>query len=329
MGWKRFKILILIVCVNLFDCCTFGSVGNKLEEDAIILENFIRFVREIPGIFQPVIHSYDDQTDEDIRQFQVVSGMGAGAREYLVQILENQSFLDIERLEFRFNPPEKPLGNLLIRFSEKTDLPSKLDWKHRKKDSLDSGKPEVRTHTPFTIPLDLPPNDPYAKVYSLPGFRINLFMIGNSSGSGLGIVARNSLPALRNAPQGILAQTRMIIRRWDLNVQITQIQPPLVPPAGVRNLRISFREYEETLFPRCKTKVLRNATTEWILGVNYSRLFRDIPSQGVSLLNQIFDSTSGNPTAEIQITDISPFYSFFFTHLKADDAVFIQESCLL
>ncbi|MCC5813554.1 MAG: hypothetical protein JJT78_02255 [Leptospira sp.] len=312
---KRLKLIRPFWYLTLLVSCTFGSVGNSLEEEAIILENFIRLVREVPGTFQPIIHSYDDQNDQvddDLSTFNLSSGSGGAQRTYSIEILQTNSFLDIERMDFRFNPPDKPFGSLNARTQDQ------------------SAQVGSRTHTPFTIPLDLPPNDPYAQVYSAPGFRINPFMIGNSPGSGLGTVARNPLPALRDAPQGILAQSRVIIRRWDLNVRITDItDPPPVPPDNTRNLRISFRDYEETLLPRCKTEVLRGQSTEWVLGLNYSRLFRDIPAQGVQVLNTIFNDTSGNPTQTIQITDISPYYSWFFTNLEADDAVLIQESCLL
>lgn len=329
------SIIVLLSIFFLFQIhltsCTFGSVGDKLEEDVVILENFLRLVREIPGTFQPILHSYDDQADDDLSRFNLNSGTGAEERRYSVEILPTLSYLEIERMDFRFNPPGRPFGSLSVQSTEKNLQQVKSSSQDSTK--LPNQQPHlpnsVRTHTPFTIPLDLPPNDPYAQIYSSPGFRIDSFMTGNSEGSGLGTVARNPLTALRNAPQGILAQSRVLIRRWDLHIRITQTDPTISPPANTRVLRISFRGFEETLLPRCKTETSRSNKTEWVLGMNYSRLFRDNPAQGVTLLNRIFDETNGTPTETIVITDISPFYTYFQTNLESDDAVLIQESCLL
>jgi len=307
----KFRKKLFLLVVLFFASCTFGSVGNKLKEDAIIINNLLKLLREIPVIFQPIVHSYDDQKDSNLANFEVSSGTGVNNKLYQVNILEENSFLEIEKLEFRFNPPEKVFGFFSVN--------SKFQ------------EPVHKTHTPYTIPLDLPQNDLYGKTYISQGQKITSFMKKNSQGVGLGEVSKTLLSPITNAPAGILASVSLYLKRWDLNVKVQQISPPVLPPQDIRNLHISFQDYRLTFFPRCKIQLKPAELTEWILGINYSRLFRDAIVSNIKkeTLNEIFQSTSSNPTEIILIFDVHSLYYLFFENLKAQDVVILQESCLL
>lgn len=299
---KRIKLITPICYLTLLTSCTFGSVGNSLEEEAIILENLFRVVREIPGTFQPIVHTYDDQINENISRFNIASGNPP--TNYQVEILQENSFLEINRFEFRFNPPDRPFGTLITRSGSDTNAGN-------------------RTHTPFTIPLDLPPDDPYGKTYISRGNRIENFMIANSDGIDLGRVSRNFTQPIPDAPQGILASTNLFVKRWDLRALVTRSDNQ------TRIVALSFRDYHQTILPRCKTELRKQVTTEWILGLRYSSLYRDFFRSGtrVELLNNLFSTGSNGDI--LFISDLDPRFDDFFTNLKSDDLVIVQESCLL
>ncbi len=307
----KFRKNLFLLVVLFFASCTFGSVGNKLKEDAIIINNLLKLLREIPATFQPIVHSYDDQKDSNLASFEVSSGTGVNSKIYQVNILEENSFLEIEKLEFRFNPSEKILGFFSVN--------SKIQ------------NSTSKTHTPYTIPLDLPSNDLYGKTYISQGQKITSFMIKNSQGVGFGEVSRNLLSPITNAPQGVLASISFYLKRWDLNVKIQQISPPVLPPQDIRNLRISLQDYRLTFFPRCKIQLKSAEVTEWILGLNYARLFRDTIVSNIKkeTLNEVFQASTSNPTQTILIFDVHSLYYLFFENLQAQDVVILQESCLL
>lgn len=280
--------------------CTFGSVGNKLEEDQIILDSLLRILRERTGTLLPVVHSYDDQIDDNLNIFSLSSGEGSSLRTYQVQILQQGSFLRIQNFQFRINPSDRPI----IGF--------------------------FKTHTPFTIPLELPPTDPYGKVYSVDGGEVQNFMVGNSEGIGLGSVARAVFSELK-VPRGLIASTQISIPRWDLHMQIIQTQPPASFPHNTRNIIISIRDLTIRFLPRCRIEIHPHQTTEWILGIQYNRLLRDTFENNVrqEFINSLFQSSISNPMETIFITDLSSFYGLLEKNLLADDVVFLQESCLL
>jgi hypothetical protein len=312
IGNHKNRVKATLIPIILLTSCTFGSVGNKIEEDAIIFENLIRLVREIPGTFQPVVHSYDDQINNDLSTFEIVSGATGTNATYHVQIQKEGSFLEIDRFEFRFNPPDKPFGSLSNRDMEnQSNMDTYLEL-------------EARTHTPFTIPLDLPPNDPYGKTYVSKGSRIQDFMIGNSDGIGNGRVSRNTLQSIADSPQGILSSSNLFIKRWDLRAIVTR-----QGDNQTRTITISFRDYHQTLLPRCKTELSKGQTTEWIVGFRYSSIYRDFFRSGarVSILNNLF--ATGSNGDQILISDLHSGYEDFLFNLKSDDLVIVQESCLL
>jgi hypothetical protein len=292
------RVFILFI-LTLFVDCNFGSVGNKLKENAVILDNLIRIVREHPTELSVLAHFYDDQADTDLSSFMISSGNTTN--QYTVK-MESGSLIEIERIDFRINPPEKPFGSFVVQ--------SDLD------------NTQIKTHTPYTIPLDLPSNDPYGKFYSINSIKIGDFIKSNSSGIGLGNVSRHVLGKIQNLPQGIISQTNLYIKKWEIRARISSVSSQ-----ESRNLVLSLRDFSLVLLPRCRTELGINTSSEWILGFKYSSLFKDFLSEGtqVSLLQQLFSSSVSGET--ILISDLDPRNAWFFNNLKFPDNVIVQESC--
>lgn len=302
MSHKVIFVLTWATTILLFQSCNFGSVGNKEKENIAILENLQRIVRETQYSFQPILHSYDDQEDRDLSRFTLTSSHPESAtslENYQVEILTEGSFIDIEKLEFRINPPQAIVG---------LEIPRPF-----------SG---ARTHTPYTIPLDLPSDDPYGKTYTTSNLRWDFFMNANSEGIGYGPLAKSQWRSVQ-LPQGIVASVTVTLKRWDLQTRMTRISD-----GEIRNAIISIQNIRIPIYPRCRIEVKNDHSGQWMLGINYARLFRDYfrNNQRVSLLGNIFSST--NRTEKIQITDLNSLYGNFLYNLQSEDTVIIQESCL-
>lgn len=286
------KIYFLFLFTLGFSSCYFGSVGNKLEENSIILNNLLKLVRETPTTLKVFSHFYDDQGDENLSQFIVKSGNPSV--NYTIEV-HPTSFVELEKLEFRFNPPEKILGI----FSTQT-----------------------KTHTPYTVPLNLPSTDLYGKTYTLLGKKISNFTVNNSSGIGQGSVFQEELGVLEGVPQGVISETKVFMKRLDIKVNVTHQD-------GVqkRTLLISFRDYVWQAFPRCKIELKLSQTTNWLFALKYSSIFKDYFLSGslISPIQQVFSTSSNNET--INITDLDTRYELFFKNLQLPDNVFLQESC--
>ena len=283
--------LFFFFVVN-FSSCYFGSVGNKLKENGIVLENLLKLIRETPTTLKIISHFYDDQGDENLSQFIIKSG-NPGVN-YTIEV-GSESFIQFQKLEFRFNPPEKILGI----FSTQT-----------------------KTHTPYTVPLNLPSTDLYGKTYILEGKYISNFIVNNSSGIGQGSVFQEVLGNLEKVPQGVISETKVFIKRWDIKVSLTHED-------GIqkRNLVFSLRDFVWQTFPRCRIELKSSQTTEWLFGLKYSSIFKDYFSSGnlISPIQQVFSTSSNHET--IDLTDLDTRYELFLKNLQAPDNVFLQESC--
>ncbi|WCL49207.1 hypothetical protein [Leptospira sp. GIMC2001] len=289
-------VVPVLFCFMIVTNCTFGSVGNSQEEEAIILESLIRTSRAVPSGFNPFLHAYDNQIDDNLQNFTILSNVGGN---YNIQMKTNLNFLILNRIDFRFNPGDKIGGVFNVR--------------------SDTSK----THTPYTVPLDLPSDDPYGKIYSSSTKRIDGYSSKNSDGIGFGSVFRANLNPLINPPQGILSSTIAYFDRLDLYATIIRSND-----SSQREVVISLRNIAVSFPPRCRIELTSSQTQEWILGLRYSNLFRDIiePGQNVSVVNSLFQGSNSGDT--IIISDLDSRYSYIQTNFTKEDNVLLQESCL-
>ncbi|MCX7997570.1 MAG: hypothetical protein N3A69_01285, partial [Leptospiraceae bacterium] len=102
---KKF-FLVFLFTLNLNNCY-FGSVGNKLKENAIIVNNLLKIIHETLSTLRVIFHFYDDQADLNLANFIIQSGNPSV--NYTIEV-DSNSFMEVETVEFRFNPPEKIFG---------------------------------------------------------------------------------------------------------------------------------------------------------------------------------------------------------------------------
>lgn len=297
---QNYHLRIAMMSFFILLSCTFGSVGDSQKEEALILQNLLRLGREVPSSLKPVLLGYDNQIDDDLNQFTITSSAPMANTNYNFTIVPSSSYMEINRIEFRFNPPGKIAGVFDVQ-----------------------SKSSTKTHTPYTVPLDLPSSDPYGKIYSSKPIRINAYTNKNSEGIGLGSVFRQEMSLMENIPQGVVASTVVYFDRLDLKADITR---PNANPN--RTIILSFRDVSINFPTRCKITMTGGKTTEWLLGFRYSNLFRDLVSPTKSVLDAIY---LANPTngSTIVVTDLDPLYSDFYKNFDLADNVFIQDTCNL
>ncbi|NCN09427.1 MAG: hypothetical protein GW938_06240 [Leptospira sp.] len=315
---KSDLVSMILFCLFSYSC-TFGSVGDSKEEEALILQNLLRVSREIPSSLNMNLLSYDTQSDDDLNNFTLVSN----GITYSIAMNPYLSFIDFNRVEFRFNPNDKIAG----LFSVKSDNESKEDNSILNINDLTIQNENVsKTHTPFTVPLDLPADDPYGKIYSISGSRINSYSNQNSNGIGLGSVNQQDLGNIPNAPQGVVASTEVYFDRLDLRANISRT----VPAAQNRNIILSIRDVHITLPTRCRINMEAGKATEYYLGFRYSSLFRDVisSSSNIYILDTIVSTGTVNGS-DVIITDLDSTYTNYIKNFELPDNVFVQETCNL
>lgn len=325
------KILLTVFYLPSFSC-SFGSVGNSQEEELAILQNLLRVGREIPSSLDVNILSYDTQSDDNLNQFTILSNLPSANTSYTLDMVPSESFLDVNRVEFRFNPPDRIAGVFStkdhIAESENGELSlSNSENLGNKQEMSNQSNSLVKTHTPFTVPLDLPQDNPYGRTYTTPSIRINAYSNINSNGIGLGSVNRQRLGIISNVPQGLVASTIVFFNRLDLKVNISRT----IPSSQNRNVTLSLRDVHISLPTRCRIALLPNVNREYLLGFRYSSLFRDViasPSN-LSILNDIFQIGSNGDS--VIITDLSNtnIYTNIIKNFELPDNVFIQDTCSL
>lgn len=294
--------------------CSFGSVGNKQEEDALILENIIRLARERTSRLQIRLFAYDNQLDSDLGNFTLQSGDPPGD-EFEIEVLEG-SGLELGPLLFRINPPDPAWG------SPESFLKSQSRLETESLSGLDTQK----SHTPYTVPLELPQENPYGKVYQSSELNWNAFYIKNGE-SARGSVARINLPILRGIPYGILASAEITIKRWDLLATVSRTSD-----SESRTIRISIRDEKFTILPRCRIPLPADRIGTWDIGFRYSSLLSDqfISGTRIPVLQDIFAQTAANEIiiATDPSLDLYPqFTRSILRNLQSEDRVLIQESC--
>lgn len=334
MGLSIKKYLLLVVNGLLLFSCTFGSVGNSQEEEALILQNLLRVGREIPSSLDVNLLSYDTQSDDNLNQFNILSNLPSANSSYSFNMVPGESFLDINRVEFRFNPPDRIGG--IFSTKDQTSLIDDEEYNLSNNENTENKLEEemgnqsnslVKTHTPFTVPLDLPQDNPYGRTYTTSSIRITAYSNINSNGIGLGSVNRQRIGIISNVPQGLVASTIVFFNRLDLKANISRT----VAPAGNRTVTLSLRDVHVSLPTRCRIALLPNVSREYLLGFRYSSLFRDVianPSN-LSVLNDIFQI--GINGDSVIITDLSNtnIYTNIIKNFELPDNVFIQDTCSL
>lgn len=273
--------------------CTFGSVGDSRKEEAKTLQRLLTLYGERPSPFSPNIYYTDDQQDADIASFDVASGTST----YLIR-LQAGSEIVWNGISIRINPNPVPV------------VPGQSR-------TIANGEHSAQSHTPYTVPLDLPVTSPYAQEYGTPSFTDT----GMEAANGnilTGEVYVSQVPSIAGAPAGYLASVKYRIRSMDLNFRVER-----TVPAGVtRNVRIRTTDFITELFPRCRIDVVPELQAAFPVNWLWNGIFQD--QNGVSLLDTI--SALPDPV-EINPYQNTSLYGSILANIARQDRVIFPTGC--
>ncbi|TGK31533.1 hypothetical protein EHQ12_02195 [Leptospira gomenensis] len=285
-----FKYALVLVATG---ACTFGSVGNSEKEEAKTLQRLLTLYGQRPSSFSPNINYTDDQQDANISSFDVVSGTST----YRI-LLQTGSEIIWNGVSIRINPNPVPV------------VPGQSR-------TISNGEHSTQSHTPYTVPLDLPVTSPYAQEYGTPSFTDS--GMETSNGTILtGDVHVSQAPSISGAPAGYLASVKYKIRSMDLRFRIER-----TVPAGVtRNVRIRTTDFVTELFPRCRIDVAPELQAAFPVNWLWNGIFPD--QNGVSLLDTI--SALADPV-EINPYQNTNLYVSILANISRQDRVVFPTGC--
>ncbi|MCG6168486.1 laminin/fibronectin-binding adhesin Lsa30 [Leptospira sanjuanensis] len=287
-----FRILFLSVFF-LFGC-TFGSVGDSRKEEAKMLQRLLTLYGERPATFKANLYYTDDQQDSNIGNFDAVSG----ATTYSLQ-LQTGSKIVWDGIGIRVNPNPVPT------------VPGQTR-------TLDETSPEehsTHSHTPYTVPLDLPVTSPYGQEYGTTSFNdTNLETITETILTG--DVHTSAAPLISGIPSGYLASVKYKIQSMTLTFQMT------APVA--KTIRLQTSSFTVELFPRCRFDVVPQKQGSFPVTWKMNGLFQD--QSGTSILASIAALTSP--------VDINPYqnanlYNLILANFQQQDRILYQTGCSL
>ncbi|WP_244245503.1 hypothetical protein [Leptospira kemamanensis] len=288
-----------IFCLGLVSHCTFGSVGNSEEEKLVILQNLIFFNNNQTIPVGTNLRSYDDQADDNLNQF----SLSSNGNTYNITI-QSGTYIHWETGTYRINPPNQTLG-VSTSSSEK------------------SSNAVSKTHTPYTVPLDLPADDLYGKTYPFLTTAVvsNITQFNGTMETGASFLYPNTRTA--NLPLGVVAIANV---SWEeIYIQLT-IQRTLPTAGAIQNYTILLSQGNKSIIPKCKIpiKVGRNSNIEILFSL--SSLMQDRTSSGVTtrFLNDTYAEADGSVISKVSNVDL---YNILQQNLQAEDITFSFPGC--
>ncbi len=275
--------------------CTFGSVGDSNLEKVTILQNLLTIRNNSTVQLRSDLHFFDNQLDDSLATYSIITGGST----YEINT-SSESYVQWETGTYRFNPPDRIFGVLSQR------------------------EVEVKTHTPFTLPLDLPTTDPFGRSYSfLNGVREVNFTQNTSSIDTGSTFRSTATKTIFDAPTGVISLATLTWENIYLRATITKIGTPNT----VKTIKLLLGQGSATLRPKCKLSVNGSRQRAIEIGFQHSNLLRDLVERGVSVS---FLQTAFNLSdSEIIITSISntDLYSIVERNLKVEDLVINFPGC--
>ncbi|PJZ55823.1 laminin/fibronectin-binding adhesin Lsa30 [Leptospira barantonii] len=289
-----FRIFVYAISLIFFGTCTFGSVGDSSKEEAKMLQRLLTLYSERPSSFRTYLYYTDDQQDSNIGNFDVISG----ATTYSLQ-LQSGSQIVWDGISIRVNPNPVPT----------------VPGQTRTLDVTDPNEHSTQSHTPYTVPLDLPETSPYGQEYGTAKFSdTSLNTITETILTG--DVHTSSAPLITGIPSGYLASVKYKINSVNLTFQIT------APVA--KTVRLQMSSFVLELFPRCRFDIVPEKLGSFPVTWKSNGIFQD--QSGTSILNTIAGLTSP--------VDINPYqnvnlYNLILANLQQQDRVLYQTGCSL
>lgn len=280
---------ILCLSIGMLVSCTFGSVGDTNKENLTILQNVIYFNREIRSPLNSQFQFFGDEIDNRPENFSLRSNN----RTFQIDLL-GDSFITWELGSFRINPPSSPFST--------RELNSK-------------------THTPFTVPLDLPISDPYARSYSFlaqgtESLRKTTVSTTVTGFTHLSIQTRTNFEApLGNISLFTVSWEEMVLRFTSLGTTS-------------KDVRLIFRPGTQVIRPKCRIEASLSKTVPIVIAFQYGNLFRDRTDSGS--VNAILNSIDSLANSDVVISSVSQteLYEAIRKNLVQEDLSFFVPRCI-
>lgn len=288
-------IAFLTACLGMFSQCTFGSVGNSEEEKLVILQNLIFFNNNQTISVGTNLRSYDDQADDFLNQFSLISN----GNTFNITV-QTSSYIHWETGTYRINPPNQTLG-VSTTGSERSHGVAK-------------------THTPYTVPLDLPADDLYGKSYPFLVTSVvsNITQFNSTMETGASFLYPNTRSA--NLPLGVVAIANV---SWEeIYIQMTVNRAP-----DTKTVTILIPQGNKQITPKCKIPIKNGRSGNIEILVSLSALFQDRTVSGtpIRFLNDLF--LLGDTTVVISKVSNVNLYNILQQNLQAEDITFSFPGC--
>ncbi|MCW7460716.1 hypothetical protein [Leptospira limi] len=289
--------LALILCLGLVSQCTFGSVGNREEEKLVILQNLIFFNNNQTIPIGTYLRSYDDQADDNINQFSLTS---PSPTSYNISILSS-TYINWETGTYRINPPNQILGVSTTSSERSTAV--------------------AKTHTPYTIPLDLPADDLYGKSYAFlsAGTVSNITQFNSTMETGASFLFPNT--KVTNMPLGVVAIANVSWEEILLSLTVDTI-----PSSVSKSFTILLPQGNKSITPKCKIpiKVGRSSNIEILFSLSGMLSDRTANLVTTRFINDLYALPNGSVISKVSNVSL---YNILQQNLQAEDIVFSFPGC--
>ncbi|TGK99506.1 hypothetical protein [Leptospira levettii] len=287
--------LALILCLGLVSQCTFGSVGNREEEKLVILQNLIFFNNNQTIPIGTNLRSYDDQADDNINQFSLTS---PSPTSFNISI-QSSTYINWETGSYRINPPSQILGVSTTSSERSTAV--------------------AKTHTPYTVPLDLPADDLYGKTYPFLNASTisNITQFNSTMETGASFMFSNT--KLTNMPLGVVALANVSWEEIYIRMDITG--------GTTKSVTILLPQGSKTITPKCKIPIKNGRSGNIEILFSLSSLFQDRTVSGTPI--RFLETLSGKAENPVVISKVSnvDLYNILQQNLQAEDIVFSFPGC--
>ncbi|PJZ38925.1 hypothetical protein CH354_07025 [Leptospira levettii] len=287
--------MALILCLGLVSQCTFGSVGDREEEKLVILQNLIFFNNNQTIPIGTNLRSYDDQADDNINQFSLTS---PSPTSFNISI-QSSTYINWETGSYRINPPSQILG-VSTTSSERSNAVAK-------------------THTPYTVPLDLPADDLYGKTYPFlnAGTISNITQFNSTMETGASFLFSNT--KVTNMPLGVVALANVSWEEIYIRMDITG--------GTTKSVTILLPQGSKTITPKCKIPIKNGRSGNIEILFSLSSLFQDRTVSGTPI--RFLETLSGKAENPVVISKVSnvDLYNILQQNLQAEDIVFSFPGC--
>ncbi|WP_039928131.1 hypothetical protein [Leptospira yanagawae] len=285
--------MALILCLGLVSQCTFGSVGDREEEKLVILQNLIFFNNNQTIAVGTNLRSYDDQADNNIDQFTLTSGVNT----FNIAV-QTSTYTNWETGTYRINPPNQIFG-ISTSSSERSAAFAK-------------------THTPYTIPLDLPSDDLYGKSYTfLTGGTIsNITQFNSANRTGASFLYPNT--RVSNMPLGVVALANISWEEIYIQMNVTGFT--------TKTVTILLPQGSKAITPKCKIPIKNGRSGNIEILFSLASLFQDRTVSGspVSFLTTLSGKTDPVVISKVSNVDL---YTILQQNLQAEDITFSFPGC--